>query len=60
MSAQRIEYFAVVRPPNDFNPNPAPDIALTREHAEALVIVKQHEWPNLGPFRVVRLVEAGA
>lgn len=58
MNAQRKEYFAVVRPPNEFNPDPLPDMAFDAEHAQAMATVKQYESPSLGPYRVVRLVEA--
>ena len=53
-----IEVFAVIRPASEFSPNPEPMFAVNREHAEALAVTRQYEHPNLGPYRVVRLVEA--
>ena len=58
MNAQRKEYFAVVRPPHELNPNPEPIIAQSLEHAEAIKTCKEVEMPTLGPWRVARLVEA--
>lgn len=58
MNAQRKEYFVVVRPPNKVNPNPLPEPAIDEEHARAMATVKNYESPDLGPYRVVRLVEA--
>lgn len=58
MSAQPVEFYAVVRPPSEWTPKPTPYIAESREHAEAIRVCKQHEFPESGPFRVVRLVEA--
>jgi hypothetical protein len=55
-----VEFFAVVRPATEFNANPEPMFAVNQEHAAALAVTQQYQNPNLGPFRVVRLVEAQA
>lgn len=54
-----MEIYAVVRPKNEYEPTPPlPVLALDAEHAEAIATVKRKEYPDLGPYRVVRLVEA--
>lgn len=45
-------FYAVVRPNTDELP-----IYPTREHAEAIANAKRYEYPTLGPWEVVELVE---
>lgn len=54
-----IELYAVIRPKNEYEVTPPlPVLALDAEHAEAIATVKRKEYPDLGPYRVVKLVEA--
>lgn len=56
-----IELYAVARPKGEYDSTePLPTLAIDREHAEAIATVKRKEHPNLGPFRVVKLVEEAA
>lgn len=53
-----LELYAVVGTDAEFVSAPKPETVLTREHADALAIVKTNDSPSFAPYRVVRLVEA--